>query len=208
MEGKSDTDLQKYLNNCITYTPEAVEYAIAEMKKRGRIFSDEELTCVREKMQMKREEREAEEKEAMQPVDINVVDDATAPSYYSQSTIYSFGVFSVLFAAVLLAININKAGSKKVVWEIIIYGVIVSVFQVWIGSIVFFTDVHIRKKYSFIAAIGAIGVFLMLELFWKKYIGKDTKYRAKPIWIPLIIGILILTPLVLNIYGKVILSLF
>ena len=196
IEGKTDKDLQKYLDNCIVYTPEAVEYAIAEMKKRGRVFSDEEVAGVRHKMQMKREEREAEEKEAMQPVDINLVDDATAPSYYSQRTIYGFGFFSVLFAAVLLAMNVNKAGSKKVVWEIIICGIIFTVFQIWIGSIVFFTDVHVRRKYLLVAAVGGIGVFFMLELFWKKYIGKDTKYRTKPIWTPLIIGLIIIVPVV------------
>ena len=196
MDGKSDEDLQKYLDNCITYTPEAVEYAIVEMEKRGKIFSDEELNGVRHKMQLKREAEEAEEKEARQPMDINIVTDETAPSYYSQRAIYSFGIFfSVLFGAVLLAINVNNAGSKRGVWKVIIFGIIYSVFQISMSSMILFTA--IKHKYSFVIIIGAIGMLLMNELFWKKYIGKDTKYRTRPIWMPLIIGLVLFTPLVL-----------
>ena len=44
--------------------------------------------------------------------------------------------------------------------------------------------------------INAVGVTIMYQLFWNKSIGKDTRYRAKPIWIPLVIGIVVIIPLI------------
>jgi hypothetical protein len=49
MSTKSDEDLQEYLDNCAKYTANAIEAAIAEMKKRGRIFSEEELNTYKSK---------------------------------------------------------------------------------------------------------------------------------------------------------------
>ncbi len=47
MTNKSDEGLQDYIYNWAKYTPEAVEAAIAEMQKRGRVFQDEELVNFR-----------------------------------------------------------------------------------------------------------------------------------------------------------------
>jgi hypothetical protein len=202
MIGKSDEDLQKYIDHKATYTPEAVEYAIDEMQNRGRVFSDAELIRIRREIQLKKEADEAEENEAMKEMDANVVTDRTAPAYYSQAAIFAFGIFfSLLFSAVLLAININKAGSKKGGWQVIIFGLIYSAIQVTISVIWFMNTMP--RKYSFIAVVGGLGALLMNEIFWRKYIGKDTKYRAKPIWKPLIIGVIIFTPFVFAvIYGS------
>jgi hypothetical protein len=35
------------------------------------------------------------------------------------------------------------------------------------------------------------GAFVLNKYFWTKYIGEETKYRAKAIWTPLIIGLVI-----------------
>ena len=60
MSNKSDEGLQVYLDNRFKFTTEAVEAAIAEMQKRGRSFSDEELNTYRQEIQKRREEVEKE----------------------------------------------------------------------------------------------------------------------------------------------------
>jgi len=192
MIGKSNEDLQKYLDNCITYTPEAVEYAIAEMQKRGRIFSDDELIGIRQEMQLKSLPLEAENKEVWGR-NKNVVTDENAPSYYSEKAIYCFGTaFGVLFGSVLLAINVNNTETKKGIWPVIGFGILFTGFQIWILSFV-------PQNSLSTTVCSMIGTLLMNYMFWGKYIGKDTKYRTKPIWKPLIIGLVIFTPLVVAI---------
>ena len=58
MTSKSDEGLQEYLDKCSTYLPEAVEAAIIEMQKRGRAFSDEELTTFRQNSEVSRKRNE------------------------------------------------------------------------------------------------------------------------------------------------------
>jgi hypothetical protein len=194
MNGKSDEDLQKYLDNRMDYTPEAVVSAIAEMQKRGRTFSDEELTGIRNEMQLKRTTEEVGKKGMWNK---NVVTDKAAPSYYSEKAIYLFGTFfSVLFGAVLLAINIKNTELKKGVWPVLAFGVIYTVLQIWI-----LTELQVNSS-SGAYLFSMVGTLLMNYLFWRKYIGKDTKYRTRPIWKPLIIAIVIFTPLIFAaIYG-------
>ena len=56
MSGKTDEELQEYLDNRSKFTPEAVEAAIAEFQKRGRTFSNEELYNLRQELQQQRTE--------------------------------------------------------------------------------------------------------------------------------------------------------
>lgn len=197
MTNKSDEGLQNYLDNRSKYTPEAIEAAIAEMQKRGRAFSDEELASFRNEFQAKREVAEKEGKEFFgNQWKKNVVKDENAPMYYSEKAIYIFsGLFSVIFGAVLLSINCRSTETKKGVWEVIAFGIIYTGLQIWLLSM-------IPRNTGLTIAFSGGGAFLMNHFFWKKYIGKDTKYRTKPIWKPLIIGIIICIPFLLAaIYG-------
>ena len=40
--------------------------------------------------------------------------------------------------------------------------------------------------------MGMLGGIILTQIFWKKFIGKDTKYRVHPIWTPLVICLVIL----------------
>jgi hypothetical protein len=197
MTNKSDEGLQEYLDNRTKFTPEAVEAAIAEMQKRGRVFADEELANVRQDLQAKRVETEKEDKEIFgNQWKKNVVTDENAPEYYSERAIYMFSAFfSVIFGSVLLALNCRHTDEKKGVWEVIAFGVVYTGLQLWLLSM-------IPRNTGLTLVFSMGGALIMNHFFWKKYIGKDTKYRTKPIWKPLIIGLIIFTPLFLAaIYG-------
>jgi hypothetical protein len=192
MSNNSDEGLQAYLDNRQRFTQEAVEAAIAEMQKRGRTFSDEELANFQQEFQAKREAKEKEENDLFgSQWKKNVVTDENAPAYYSEYAIYMFSAFfSVIFGAVLLAINFRSTDTKKGVWEVIAFGIVYTGLQFGILSMM--------PRSTLLTLVFSMGgALLMNHFFWKKHIGKDTKYRAKPIWKPLIIALVIFIPLFL-----------
>jgi hypothetical protein len=72
----------------------------------------------------------------------------------------------------------------------ILFGFSFTVGYVFLGEFI----PHSSTSLSLI--FNAAGVTIMYQLFWNRHIGKNTKYRAKPIWIPLIIGIILMVPLI------------
>lgn len=197
MANKSDEGLQEYIDNWAKYTPAAVEAAITELQKRGRVFQDEELANFRKGFQAKQLKAQEQENEILgNQWKKNVVIDENAPAYYSERAIYIFSVlFSAIFGAALLSINCRNTNTKKGVWEVLAFGVVYTALQLWILSMI-----PRNNGLTLVFSIG--GALLLNHFFWKKYIGTDTKYRTKPIWKPLIIGVVIFTPLLLAaIYG-------
>lgn len=61
MNGKSGDGLMDYLNNFNKYTPEAITAAVEELKRRGRIISDEELKEIETKVQTRANAEDEEE---------------------------------------------------------------------------------------------------------------------------------------------------
>ena len=89
-----------------------------------------------------------------------------------------------------MAINLNKANAKKgVVIAVIGFGVIYTALQIW-----FLSTVKLGTGGTFI--VSAIGATVLQYFFWPKYIGSETLYRARPIWIPLIVGAAIVIPFI------------
>jgi hypothetical protein len=198
MASKTDQELDNFISLGSKFFPAEIQAAIAEMQKRGRVFSSTELSTLLQ-------EEQAEpfpEKTTVRPLDSafgwqkNIVDDENAPAYYSDKAIQMFSIgFSVFFGAVLMAINLNKVPSKNGKWGVIAFGIVFTSIQIWTLSMV--------PNNAFLTILTCyFGSMLMNHLFWKKYIGTDTKYRAKPIWKPLVIGIMISLPVILAIiYG-------
>jgi drug/metabolite transporter superfamily protein YnfA len=194
MTKKSDEGLNEYLTNIEKYVPEAVYAAINELKKRGRNFTDEELETIKDKIKNKiaaqKKENEATKSAAW---DKNKVMDVNAPEFYTQRAIWGFSVFfSVICGAVLLASNTND---KKAKWTVIGFGILFTI------AAIFLLD-FLPRNTGLTLAVNGGGSYLLTSLFWNKYLGRDTQYRSKAIWKPLIICILIFIPLVaLIIYG-------
>ncbi|MBK8368777.1 MAG: tetratricopeptide repeat protein [Bacteroidetes bacterium] len=116
----------------------------------------------------------------------NVVDDPDAPQFYSERAIYGFSIaFSVLFGSILLAINLKQTGKKAQAWSVVAFGITYTAIQMFVLSSIERNTTGL----GFVASMG--GALILNHYFWKTYIGKDIKYRTKPIWIPLIVGIVI-----------------
>lgn len=195
MRGKPDEGLNDYINNFGKYTPEAIAAATQELKKRGREFSNQELEDIDLKIQA-RATAEYEEATlwAKDIVDNNIVIDPKAPLLYSKGAIRAFSfVFTVLFGAFLLSDNI--IGKKKKLM-VIGFGIAYTTMSIILLNI-------IPSNNFWVLLLNGAGGLGLTTTFWDKYVGKDVKYRSKPIWLPLIISIIISIPILLiTIYSR------
>jgi hypothetical protein len=194
MIGKSDEGLMDYLDNFQNYTPDAIRSAADELNRRGRNFSEEELKEINIKIE-NRVKAGSEEDTLFAPNNAwkkNIVTDPNAPLLYSKRAIWGFSVFfTVIFGAVLLASNIDS----KRKWIVLAFGIGYTAISILILN-------QIPRNTSLTLLINTAGGLGLTTTFWDKYVGKETKFRAKPIWKPLIISILISIPFVLaTIYG-------
>jgi hypothetical protein len=191
MSGKSDEGLMDYLNNFGKYTPEAIIVAVDELKRRGRSFSPEELNEINIKIE-KRAKAESEQDTLWLSDSRSIVTDPNAPLLYSKGAITAFSLlFSTIFGAVLLSSNINDTKKK---WIVIGFGIIYTAITI--------TIVNLVPERFLILVLNIGGGLGLTTIFWNQYVGKEIKHRAKSIWKPLIISIIITIPFLLAlIYG-------
>ncbi|HVS94547.1 MAG TPA: hypothetical protein VHE59_21060 [Mucilaginibacter sp.] len=193
--GRSDAELQERIDNRQKYLPDTIEASLEELQNRGHSFSEEELQAIQEDIQAHRDNALMADS---RPWVMNgsyrdvIVDDTSAPSYYSSRVIYIFSIlFGTLFGSIMLAMNVNRTENPAGSVGIIFFGLFCTLAQAFI-----------------IAATGSnllnipllvLGAATLHSFFWKRYIGDSTFYRTRPIWVPLIIGIL-LSGLVIGAY--------
>ncbi|MBT2563204.1 hypothetical protein J7E50_14480 [Pedobacter sp. ISL-68] len=185
LSAKTDTQLKYYLDHVDKHTSEGVRTALAELKYRNVDLPDGIDEQIEEKIRLK----ENVQYDSLKGWNKNVIKDIDAPEFYSQTAIYVFSIlFSVFFGAVMMAINLKNAGKR---WGTpILFGLLFTFGQINLAQFIPNPSMGVSL------IINAVGVTIMYQIFWNKSIGKDTKYRAKPIWIPLIIGIIITIPLI------------
>ena len=115
----------------------------------------------------------------------NIVTDEDAPILYSRKAIYFFSCFfSVITGGILLSINLKRVNRKDVIWIVLGYSIAYTVISVYILN-------QIKTSSVLNILVCMLGSFALFNFFWKKYIGAETKYQTKPIWIPLIICVAI-----------------
>ncbi|MDB5130429.1 MAG: hypothetical protein JWR02_178 [Mucilaginibacter sp.] len=198
---KSDEALHSCIDNRDKYLPESVEAAVTELQNRGVVFSDEELKVISEDMQARREI--AETGTGIFGIfntgwNNNMVEDPDAPAFFSKRAIFAFAVlFSVFFGSILLAINVSKTKNRGSTILVILYGLGFTMAQGVIAR-----SYHMDPFFSLITSIA--GAYIMDNLFWNRYIGNSTLYKARPIWVPLVIGLAIVIPYLVIVlyYGK------
>lgn len=123
----------------------------------------------------------------------NIVKDENAPLFFSERSINLFALlFGVFFSSIILSINLYKTNKFKEIILVVVFGVLYTYLQVE-----FLQMLTVNILYTYLFNIG--GAFILNNFFWERYIGENTKYREKPIWIPLIVGIIIILPFILAI---------
>lgn len=135
---------------------------------------------------------ESEETTRQEP---NIKNEENKPYLYSKSLILVFSLlFSPIFAAVLLMLNLKAIGKNKERFYVLLFAV---------GYL--FTTAAILQIFSlpsnltFIANV--IGAAILNEYFWNKYIGRETQYVKKS-WIkPALVSVAVALLFLLLIMG-------
>ena len=185
---KSDTDLRECIDNREKYLPESVLAAVAELKTRGIEFSEEEEQFIMEDMQARISI--AENSSALYAgifsgaYKNNLVDDPDAYSFYSRRIIKVFTFFfSALFGSILMAMNIWKTKNTTGVILVLLFGIGITIIENVIAA-----EQNLNSSANIFFAV--INAYLIDMLFWNKYIGKSTLYKARSYQTPLIIAII------------------
>ena len=174
--------LKEITNQPETYQDEARLAAFLELEERKVEFLEEEkLKFDQLKKIIEKSEKEKPQQKA----------DKTIPELYSPTAIVGFSVFSILFGGILTMINLRKLQHKKQS----IIALLTSLILVFLVGLI--TASNGMNPIISIAG-NIIGGILLIELFWKKLIPKELKYRRKPTWIviAILIGITLLQYLI------------
>lgn len=189
MVKKSDNELEGYLINIMAYSREIVEAAITELKNRGRVFTEDELSTLETKIQERENTIGKNTITVRDSFEKNIVEDESALALYSRKTIdWTTFLFGIVVGSILMVLNLKSAEKKKGVFTILIFGTVYLLLEIFILSLI------PGKTSSFVnlarLGLNGLGAFIMHTLIWDKFIGKDFKYRKKPIWLPIILGVI------------------
>ncbi|SDT69656.1 hypothetical protein SAMN05216490_5047 [Mucilaginibacter mallensis] len=200
--GRTNEELLERIDNRQKYMPETVDASVAELQFRGHVFSDDELRVIDEDIQAHRNNAaQVDGRLGFFNNNTNnvIVNDPDAPTMYSRRALYTFTVLcGALFGSILMAMNISKTEKKGNAFWVVLFGIGFTVLQYYIMS-----NLAKQGSGSSSAIIGGIVAAYILDfIFWKRFIGYATFYRARQIWVPLVIAVVIGALLVLAIiYG-------
>jgi len=184
---KSDSELMFYINNLDKHTEEAVWTALEILKSRKATLPEGIAEAIKEQLDKKGKSTKAS-------WDGNTTTDLDAPALYSQKAIYIFSIlFSVLFGSIMLAYNLYTL-RKPFIWAIL-FGLIYSS-----ATIYFLEKYNGNLSMTFIA--NSLGAVVLYQLFWNRWISKQTKYRVKPLWVPLIVALVVFIPIIMMIINS------
>lgn len=95
------------------------------------------------------------------------------PELYSKTLILAFAIlFSVIFAAVLLFLNLRKLKKSKAAIYVLSFAI-----GYLIATAIVLQVSGLPPEFTFVANV--IGAAILNEFFWNKYIGRDRQFRTR-----------------------------
>lgn len=119
----------------------------------------------------------------------------TVPELYSKTLILLFSIlFSTIFSAVLLMLNLKSLGKARASIQVLLFAVLYL-----IATAVVLQVFKLPPNLTFIANV--LGAAILNEYFWNKLIGRDLEYRKKN-WVkPALVSVLIALSLFVLLVG-------
>jgi hypothetical protein len=119
------------------------------------------------------------------------LNDSALPSLYSIRSIQVFSVlFSVLAGGILMAINFGRTTQKTEAIKVLGFSLAYTII-----SVLIFALVGIQSPFLSII-LNLLGAFLINELFWKRVLGLNFRFKKQQIWSALIFAIILISPLI------------
>jgi hypothetical protein len=180
---KSNRELEHILEAKDTYTDEAVQAVIWELENRNLIERDSIKLAV---FPIENETTPTEKKLDNTDSNEGPFEALVVPVLYSKKAIQGFSIFfSTLFGVFLLMSNLKKMHKPKVRIEVLVFGIVYTLFTVVLLN-------YLPTTFFLTLIFNFIGYAVLVEYYWNKSLGKELQYQKKQISKPLIISLLIL----------------
>ncbi|MEA3504327.1 MAG: hypothetical protein U9R32_03930 [Bacteroidota bacterium] len=196
IQRKSNFELLDMVNKKYKYSEEVLINLLYELEKRD--LSNDRIDDLKEdikgfttKVIIPKQDKEETASETQ-----SSSKETALPQLYSIKAIFMVSIiFSVFFAAILMAINLYNLGKKKTMIHLLSLGFLFSL------SIAMLT----QSLGAFGPIIGVLlnvgGAYLIVQYFWIPAIGAR-EYEKKSMLIPIIVGIVISIPIVIIMFQQ------
>lgn len=193
MKQKNDSELNEYIANIKAYQEEIVRAAIVELENRGRVFTQEELCNFNYEIEQRKLSTGKNTIKVRSNLEKEIVLDPSVPELYSKLAIALFTILvNIFMGAVLTAMNFYRIKSKTGMVVSLLCGLVLQPLQM-------ITLTMTQTRFSSLI-IGIIASTIYTQLLWNLFIGKETKYRARSIIIPVIISIILVAYTAYTVY--------
>jgi hypothetical protein len=193
IEKLSDRELENYIKPDSRFMGMAISYAYEILQSRGKTFSEDEKLRIEQMISQKTNAEQAEKAKFSKGWDQNMTKNETAVELYSNKFIWIYSViFGVILGAVLQAMNFNRLKNTKGVYLSILFGVLYTIFQVSLLTYIEDRGYKIPNGTFLFSALGAAGLFYIRE----RWSPKNLEYRSRSFIIPVVVAIIIYTPIV------------
>ena len=175
----------------MAYSRDIVEAAIQELKNRGRLFTEVELSTFESKIQERENTIGKNTITVRDSIEKNIVEDESALALYSRKTAdWTTLIFGIIVGSILMALNFKSVEKKKGIIAVLFFGILYFILEIFIMS---FLPDDMASSLTNVVRLGlnGLGAYIMHTLIWNKFIGKDFEYRKKAVWLPILIGIII-----------------
>ena len=136
MTKKSDKELEEYLNNIMAYSRDIVEAAIQELKNRGRLFTEVELSTFESKIQERENTIGKNTITVRDSIEKNIVEDESALALYSRKTVdWTTLIFGIIVGSILMALNFKSVEKKKGIIAVLFFGILYFILEIFIMSL-------------------------------------------------------------------------
>lgn len=196
----SNYDLNKIVEKYPREEKEKVYASLLELDKRDAL--DEEQKFL--KMSFENVEnaapgsslQESPEVRRLLFMDPNVTSDPDAPRLYSRFAIRFFTIlFSTLFGAVLLSINLYRLEKRTAIVPLLGFALVYTYLSYYLMNQVELDSTTMALVFNL------IGSLVLEEMFWKRNIGKHFRFRRQSLWQALLVAALLFIFVLLGLGG-------
>ncbi len=167
---QTDEQVREYIANRKLYSKECVEFAVAQLAKRGNALGEDEVTQIREDLANRDRAWEKEPKKRSGFWKRNIVTDESAPLLYSRLVVSVFTLFgTTIFGSILLSVNLKKLDKGNEIPGVAMFGLLFAILTFYLASV--------GPRFPIRGLMNIFGSWILVSAFWNRYVGKDTQYR-------------------------------
>ena len=189
-KNKTNAELEEIISNKEVFVEDAISAAVKILSERN-YTSEKSKTIISEIKENKalneiRKEKYEKKENDDEKKENYITSNLNATELYSKKVITVFSaLFATIFGTILLMYNMKKTNNQKGQKQVLIFGIIYTVFTILILN-------YLSNITGLAIMFNIFGGIILTEFFWNMHIGKEYLHRTKN-WIkPAIISVIII----------------